>query len=54
MLKDRVIELFNGYEEDVQKVISEVLAIEQEYISMKMPRGVKEEIKEAIDRAVKK
>ena len=31
-----------------------VLAIEQEYISMKTPRGVKEEIREAIDRAVKK
>ena len=54
MLKDRIIKLFKGYEPEVQKIIEEVLEIEQEYISMKSPRGVKEAIRETIDRAIKK
>jgi hypothetical protein len=54
MIKDRMLKLFAGCEPAVQKVIEEVLSIEQEYISMKSPRGVKEAIKEVIDRTVKK
>ena len=53
MIRDRVIKLFKDYEQDVQQVIAEVLRIEQEYISMKTPRGVKEDIKEIVDRVVK-
>lgn len=54
MLKDRVMKLFKGYELEVQQIIEDVLAVEQQYISMKTPRGVKEEIRETIDRIVKK
>jgi hypothetical protein len=52
MLKDRLLELFREYEQDVQQVIADVLALEQEHISMERPR-VKEQIKEIIDRVVR-
>lgn len=52
MLKDRLLELFREYERDVREVISEVLILEQEHISMERPR-VKEQIKDIIDRVVR-
>jgi len=52
MLKDRLLELFKKYEQDVQQVVAEVLTLEQEHISMERPR-VKEQIKDIIDRVVK-
>ena len=52
MLKDRLMELFKEYEPDVQDVIAEVLALEQEHISMERPR-VKQPIRQIIDRVVK-
>jgi len=51
MLKDRLLELFKEYEQDVQQVIAAVLVLEQEHISMERPR-VKEAIKQIIDRVV--
>ena len=52
MLKARVMELFKECEPDVQKVISEVLTLEQEHISMERPR-VKQPIKQIIDQVIK-
>ena len=52
MLKARVMELFKECEPDVQRVISEVLALEQEHISMERPR-VKQPIKQIIDQVIK-
>ena len=52
MPKERMLELFKEYERDVQRVIAEVLAFEQEHISMKQP-PFKEPIKKIIDRVVK-
>lgn len=52
MLKDRLLELFKKYEQDVQQVVAEVLTLEQEHISMERPR-VKEQIKKIIDRVVR-
>lgn len=52
MLKDRLMELFKEYEPDVQYVIAEVLALEQEHISMERPR-VKQQIRQIIDRVVR-
>lgn len=53
MLKERLLELFRKYDADVQEVIAEVVTLEQEHISMKNPRGIKEKIKEVIDRVAK-
>lgn len=52
MIKDRVINLFRDYDEDVRKVIAGVIDLEQERISMDRPH-VKDAIKEIIDEAVK-
>jgi hypothetical protein len=38
MLKDRLKQLFEDYDPQVQRVIIEVLKFEQENISMKTPR----------------
>ena len=51
MLKKRVMELFKECEPDVQRVISEVLTLEQEHISMDRPR-VKQPIRQIIDQIV--
>jgi hypothetical protein len=52
MLKDRLVELFMEYDADVQRVIAEVLSLEQEHISMKRPH-VKEPIRQIIDRVAR-
>ncbi len=48
MLKDRLKELFEDYDPTIQTVISGVLSVEQEHISMLRPR-VKEDIDYIID-----
>lgn len=53
MLKDKLMKLFKDYEPDVQKVVEEVLALEQEHISLERFK-YKESIKEIIDGTVKK
>ena len=51
MLKDLLMESFKECDRDVQKVISEVLILEQAHISMERPR-IKNSIKQIIDRVV--
>ena len=48
MLKDRLKELFADYDPAIQAVISGVLSVEQEHISMQRPR-VKDDIDFIID-----
>ena len=52
MLRDRLMELFKEYDQDIQRVIADVLVLEQEHISMERPR-VKDRIKQIIDRVVR-
>ncbi len=52
MLKDRLLELFKEYSQDVRQVITDVLTLEQEHISMERPR-VKDQIKQIIEQVVK-
>jgi hypothetical protein len=53
MLKDRLKQLFENYDPTIQAVISGVLSVEQEHISMQRPR-VKEEIDSIIDRVAER
>jgi hypothetical protein len=53
MPKDRLRELFEDYDPAIQAVISGVLSVEQEHISMQRPR-VKDEIDHIIDLAANK
>jgi len=47
------MKLFQDYDKDVQQVIAGVISVEQEHISYERPRGVKDLIKQIIDRVVK-
>ncbi|MCZ7570914.1 MAG: hypothetical protein M5U01_20385 [Ardenticatenaceae bacterium] len=47
MLKDRLTKLFEKYDSPIQTVISDVLSVEQEHISMERPR-----VKDEIDRII--
>lgn len=53
LLKDRLRQLFASYEPDVQRVINEVLDLEQQYISYPKPR-VKDEVDEIVSRVAEK
>jgi hypothetical protein len=53
ILKERLNKLFVGYDPVIQKLISDVLLIEQVHISMKQPH-VKDEIDSIITRLAKK
>ncbi len=50
MLRDRLKTLFNNYDPAVRRVIYEVGDLEQQFISMKNPRGIMNEIDEIITR----
>lgn len=53
LLKDRLRQLFVSYEPDVQRVLAEVLDLEQRYISYERPK-IKEQIDEIITRVAEK
>jgi hypothetical protein len=53
MLKDQLKKLFEDYDPAIQAVISSVLSIEQEHISMQRPR-VKDDIDFIIELVAKK
>lgn len=53
MLKDRLKQLFENCDPAIQAVISGVLNIEQEHISMQRPR-VRDDIDAIIDRVARK
>jgi hypothetical protein len=50
VLRDRLKELFNSYELAVRQLIYEVGDLEQQFISMKNPRGIMNEIDEIVTR----
>jgi hypothetical protein len=53
MLKDRLKKLFEHCDPEIQAIISSVLVMEQEYISMERPR-VKDEVDSIISLAARK
>ena len=53
LMQEKVLALFKDYDPRIQEVIAEVLAVEQEHLSMKNPRGAVEKIEDIIDRVAK-
>lgn len=53
MLRDRLKTLFKNYDPAVRDIIYEVGELEQQYISMKNPRGIMDEIDAIISRIAK-
>ena len=50
MLKERLRALFKSYDPAIRQIIYEVGELEQRYISMKRPRGIRSEIDEIVTR----
>lgn len=53
MLKERLKALFENYEPAIRQIVNEVGELEQRYISMKTPRGIRTEIDEIVTRVAK-
>ncbi len=53
MLREKLNELFTLYDPTIQKLISEVLMLEQAYISMKSPH-IKDQIDQIVSRLASK
>ena len=59
MLKERMRELFKTYDPEIQKLVADVLTIEQQYISFELKtnskalKEIRDNIKQTIDRMVK-
>jgi len=52
-MKARLFELFKEFDPVIQEIVSDVLEVEQEYLSMKTPRGAKEKVRDILDRVVR-
>ena len=51
LLKDRILALFVDCPAPVRKVVSDIIRLEQEHITMERPR-VKEAVRQIVERAV--
>lgn len=50
MIKDRLRELFGSYDPNVRKIVGEVIELEQYYITMRNPRGIRQDIDAVIEK----
>lgn len=53
MMQEKLLELIKTLDPDIQELVAEVLEKEREYLDMLKPKGVKEEIRDLIDRHAK-
>ena len=49
-MKEKLRELILQLDPELQELVAEVILKEREYLDMMKPRGVKEEIRDAVDR----
>ncbi len=49
-MKDRLLDLLSSLEPDLKMIVAEVIEKEREYLDMLKPRGIKEEIRDIIDK----
>ena len=49
-MKTRLLELIKKVDPEIQMVVAEVIEKEREYLDMLKPRGIKEDIKDIIDK----
>ena len=52
-MKEKLIELINKLDPELQMIVAEVIEKEREFLDMLRPRGVKEEIRDIIDKYAK-
>ncbi|MGA2466728.1 MAG: hypothetical protein ABSH06_20555 [Thermodesulfobacteriota bacterium] len=54
MLKDRIMEMFKEYDENIREVVGQVMEKEREKLSQKNPIGIIDDIRKIIDNAAKR
>lgn len=52
-MKENLIQLIKNLDPEIQVIVAEVIEKEREYLDMLKPRGVKEDIRDIIDKYVK-
>lgn len=52
MIRERISELLNEYDSDVQKVVERVIQIEYSRLDTKKPRGIYDDIRKIIEHEV--
>jgi uncharacterized protein YaaR (DUF327 family) len=52
-MKEKLLELIKQLDPDLQELVAEVIEKEREYIDLLKPRGVKEDIRDLIDKHAK-
>jgi hypothetical protein len=52
-MRARLLELFRNYDDPIQEIVADVLAVEQEYLSMKKPKGAKVKVDDIVDRVAR-
>jgi cell division protein FtsB len=50
MMKERLVGLIQQLDPEIQELVAEVILLEREHLDMLKPRGVKEKIRDAIDK----
>lgn len=49
-MREKLAELVADLEPEIQALVAEVIQLEREYLDLLKPRGVKDEIRDAIDK----
>jgi hypothetical protein len=52
-MREKLIELIRQLDPDMQELVTEVIEKERDYIDLLRPRGVKEDIRDIIDKHAK-
>lgn len=52
-MKEKLLELIRQLDPDLQELVAEVIEKEREYIDYLKPKGIKEDIRDLIDKHVK-
>jgi len=53
MMRERLMELIRQLDPEIQELVAEVIILERDHLDMLKPRGVKEKIRDAIDKYAK-
>lgn len=53
MMRERLLKLIRQLDPEIQELVAEVIILEREHLDMLKPRGVKEKIRDAIDKYAK-
>jgi hypothetical protein len=49
-MKERLLELIRELDPEIQALVAEVISLERDHLDMQKPRGIKDEIRDAIDK----